>query len=77
MHDYEDDDRGPRRPARGRYQCPYCGSQEVPVTKQRISTAGWAVFIALLFFCFPLFWIGLLIKEDYLECYDCGTRIGG
>ncbi len=41
----------------------------------RISVAGWIVFAVLLLFCFPLFWIGLLIKEEYRSCYECGVRI--
>lgn len=82
-HDYDDDEepaprrRQSRRLARGIFQCPFCGSLEVPVTKTKVSTAGWVMMVVLLFFCFPLFWIGLFITESYRECYDCGTRIGG
>jgi DNA-directed RNA polymerase subunit RPC12/RpoP len=70
---YDDDD----RPVRRGFRCPYCGSREVPVTRSKISAAGWVTFVVLLLFCLPLFWIGLLIKEEYRECYECGMRIGG
>jgi hypothetical protein len=29
----------------------------------------------MLMFCFPLFWIGLLMKEDVKVCADCGRRL--
>ncbi len=77
---YDDDDRDQRRvsrPGRRGFCCPYCGSTDVPITKSKISAAGWVVFAVLLVFCFPLFWIGLFIKEDFKECADCGTKVGG
>lgn len=63
-------ERGRRRS--NRPQCHYCGSDEEPIAKRRISTTGWVLFAVFLFFCFPLFWIGLLIQEDHDVCYDCG-----
>lgn len=71
-----DDDRPPPSGQR-RFRCPYCGSDAFPTTRSKISEAGWVVFVLLLVFCFPLFWIGLLIKESYRECTDCGMKIGG
>jgi hypothetical protein len=47
------------------------------VTHSKISTGGWIVFVAMLFLCFPLFWVGLLIKDEYKVCCECGTRLGG
>jgi hypothetical protein len=78
MDDEDEDDRDyrPRRRTRG-FSCPFCGSTGAPITKSRISSAGWVVFVVLLLFCFPLFWIGLLMKEQYRECYECGSRLGG
>ena len=70
----EYDDRPVRR--RRGFECPYCGTDELPVVKSQISTGGWIVFAVMLVTCFPLFWIGLLIKEDYRECYDCGVQLG-
>lgn len=64
-----DDDRG--------FRCPYCRSPEFPVTRSKISTGGWVVFATMILFCFPLFWIGLLMTESYRECADCGMKVGG
>jgi len=58
------------------YRCPHCMSQFLPKTDRRISTAGWIVFAVLLVTFFPLFWIGLLIKEDVHICPSCNTRLG-
>jgi hypothetical protein len=58
------------------YRCPRCGSQNMPAIQRKISTAGWIVFAALLIFFFPLFWIGLLIKEDVRFCSVCNLKIG-
>jgi hypothetical protein len=53
------------------YRCPRCSSQLFPRTARKISTAGWIVFAVLLVSFFPLFWIGLLIKEDVRVCPVC------
>ncbi|MBK9216151.1 MAG: LITAF-like zinc ribbon domain-containing protein [Chloracidobacterium sp.] len=58
------------------YRCPHCMSQFLPRIERRISTAGWITFAALLVFFFPLFWIGLLIKEDVRICPTCIGRVG-
>jgi len=58
------------------YRCPRCMSQFLPRLERRISTAGWITFSVLLVFFFPLFWIGLLIKEDVNVCPSCNTKIG-
>lgn len=58
------------------YRCPRCASQALPVHTKRISTAGWIVFAVLLVFFFPLFWIGLLIKEDVRLCPACNLKLG-
>jgi hypothetical protein len=66
-------------PAPGQYvafKCPYCQSPAPPVQKQKISTAGWILFVVLLLLCFPLCWIGLLMKEDYRSCSFCGLGLG-
>lgn len=57
------------------YRCPSCMSQFLPRMERRISTAGWITFAVLLVFFFPLFWIGLLIKEDVRICPACNTKI--
>jgi RNA polymerase subunit RPABC4/transcription elongation factor Spt4 len=58
------------------FQCPRCMSQHLPRIERRVSTAGWITFAVLLVFFFPLFWIGLLIKEDVKVCQTCRTKIG-
>ncbi len=57
------------------FQCPRCMSKYVPRIERRISTAGWITFAVLLVFFFPLFWIGLLIKEDAVVCQTCNLRV--
>ena len=56
------------------FRCPNCMSHYPPRVEKRISTAGWITFAVLLVFFFPLFWIGLLIKEEVLVCQTCETR---
>lgn len=65
----------PTQFAAGNYRCPNCMSQLLPRVERRISTAGWITFSVLLVFFFPLFWIGLLIKDDVHICPSCNTRL--
>jgi hypothetical protein len=58
------------------WQCPFCKSQAPPIERVKISTAGWIVFAVLIFVCFLLCWIGLLMKERAKACSSCGTVIG-
>ncbi|MGI8542628.1 MAG: LITAF-like zinc ribbon domain-containing protein [Aridibacter sp.] len=55
--------------------CPRCSSQAFPRIEKKISTTGWIVFAVLLMTIFPLFWIGLLIKEEVRVCPVCDLRI--
>jgi hypothetical protein len=64
-----------RRVRRRRFRCPYCDSPELPIETRRVSSAGWTVFVILLLFFLPLFWIGLLITEPETRCYDCRRRL--
>jgi len=57
------------------FRCPHCMSNFMPRMEKRISTTGWVVFAVLLVFFFPLFWIGLLIKEDVPVCQGCNTKL--
>ena len=59
----------------GSYRCPNCMSQFLPNIERRISTTGWVVFAVLRVVFFPLFWIGLLIKEDVQVCPTCKIRL--
>jgi ribosomal protein L37E len=54
--------------------CPRCARQNFPIIKQQVSTAGWITFAILLVTIFPLFWIGLLIKEDAFVCPVCNFK---
>lgn len=65
----------PQNVAHG-YRCPRCASQMPPQFVKRISTAGWITFAVLMVFFFPLFWIGLLIKEDVRVCPACKLNLG-
>ena len=56
------------------FRCPSCGSTYLPRLERRVSTAGWITFAVLLVLFFPLFWIGLLIKEDVRVCQVCNAR---
>lgn len=58
------------------YRCPRCGTNHLPQVTKKVSTAGWVVFAVLLVFFLPLFWIGLLIKEEVRTCPVCKVRIG-
>ena len=59
----------------GNYRCPNCMSQFLPRIERRISTTGWVVFAVFLVLFFPLFWVGLLIKEDVQICPSCNVRL--
>ena len=76
-HDEDDfaDLRPSRRGRRGRYECPHCGSPEEPFTRSEMSQAGLIMMIVMLIFCWPLFWIGFLMTENYQQCPDCGRRV--
>jgi hypothetical protein len=58
------------------YRCPRCANQLLPKVVRKISTTGWVVFSILLVVFFPLFWVGLLIKEDIRVCSICNARVG-
>jgi hypothetical protein len=82
--DDDDDDDLDDRPSRRRSNrrrgglgsvCQYCGSDAPPIYSSQISAAGWIVLVLMLVFCWPLFWIGLLIKEDVKKCSECGARL--
>lgn len=57
------------------FRCPYCGTDAPPVVGRRISTAGWIVFAVMIVACLPLFFIGLLMKEEYRQCGYCRASL--
>ncbi|MBL9124157.1 MAG: LITAF-like zinc ribbon domain-containing protein [Planctomycetaceae bacterium] len=58
-----------------RFHCPFCGSSSPPNVRKKVSTAGWAVFIALLFACFLFAPLALLIRDERRYCRDCGLGL--
>lgn len=73
--DFDFDDR-PRRRRRSRFRCPYCDTPAPPEIRTKVSGGGWVVFVVLLLVFFPLCWVGLLMKDEYRTCYDCGVKLG-
>ncbi|HEX8920926.1 MAG TPA: LITAF-like zinc ribbon domain-containing protein [Pyrinomonadaceae bacterium] len=63
-------------PASAGYRCPRCGAAYLPLVEKRISSEGWLIFVLMLFVCFPLFWIGLLMKQEYRVCPVCHANLG-
>ncbi len=57
------------------FTCRACGYSGHAMIVQKISTAGWIVFALLLLFCLPLFWIGLLIKDNRSQCPNCKVLV--
>ncbi len=53
------------------YVCPFCKSPYPPMVVEKISVGGWIVFVLLFLVCFPLCWIGLLMKERNSVCVTC------
>jgi len=48
------------------------------MTYAKVSTGGWIVFVFLMLSCFGIIlaWIGLLMKENYKVCSQCGIKLG-
>lgn len=57
------------------FRCPYCQSPAGSYFVSKVSTQGWVVMLILLLFCFPLFWIGFLMKEETYYCRSCRMRL--
>lgn len=58
------------------FRCPYCSANAPPVIHRVTSTAGYIfAIVLLLFLCIPIFWIGLLMKEDQYYCRICHMRL--
>ncbi|MGA1848045.1 MAG: LITAF-like zinc ribbon domain-containing protein [Thermoplasmatota archaeon] len=57
------------------FVCPYCNTYSTPRSKEQISQTGWIVFAILLIAFWPLFWIGLLMKEKITICGNCSKKL--
>jgi DNA-directed RNA polymerase subunit RPC12/RpoP len=72
---------GASRPSRHRtrprcYGCPYCGTDEPPLTREEVGQTGWILFAVLLLFFFPLCWLPFVcMKERHRVCSECGARL--
>lgn len=55
--------------------CPFCATTYPPLVQRQISTGGWVTFAVLFIFCLPLFWIGLLMKENRVICSVCRRQL--
>ena len=58
------------------WTCPFCRYQGQAIAAQKVSAGGWVVFAVMLLVCFPLFWIGLLMKETVAQCPQCARKTG-
>ena len=59
------------------FRCPFCQSTAGFRSVEKISTGGMIFAVVLfLFLCWPLFWIGLLMKDKYRLCRSCGMKLG-
>lgn len=66
----------PAAAAAAGYRCPRCNAAYLPIVEKKISSEGMLIFILLLFFCFPLCWIGLLMKQESRVCPVCHANLG-
>ena len=60
------------------FVCPYCDHVGLPVPKEKITMAGWAVFGILLLCCLPLCWLPFVVdafKEKYRFCIACENKV--
>lgn len=63
----------------GEFKCPFCQASTLPTVTTKVSTNGWIVFVALIFFCLPLCWLPLVLssfKEEVRSCSSCGVKLG-
>jgi DNA-directed RNA polymerase subunit RPC12/RpoP len=73
--DEDYDVRPTRRRLRRTCECPNCGHVGEPYERKEMAQEGWIVLVVLLLVFFPLFFIGLLMKQTYLVCWECGYKI--
>jgi hypothetical protein len=58
-----------------RFQCDSCGDKSQPSVVPVVSLGGWILFSFLFAICFPLCWIGLLMKNEVKHCAGCGNIV--
>ena len=60
-------------------ECPYCHYDGMHHISKKVSLTGWVLFLLLLLFCFPLFWLPFVLsgcKDETRKCGSCGARLG-
>jgi DNA-directed RNA polymerase subunit RPC12/RpoP len=76
--DEDDENQRPVRRLRRRErncECPNCGTVGDAYERKEIAQEGWIVMVVLVLTFFPLFFLGLLMKQNYLICRECGYKI--
>jgi hypothetical protein len=60
------------------FMCPSCLTTAPPLTASKVSTTGWVIFALLFLSCFGtvLSWFGLMFREHYKVCSQCGIKLG-
>jgi hypothetical protein len=58
------------------FTCPHCRSQRPPIVITRTAPVGYVIFIALLFACFPICWLGFFVKNKRYQCSQCSSPLG-
>ena len=53
------------------FRGPFSSGAAQPWLTTETSKNGWVVFGIFMVCCLPLFWIGLLVKENYRLCSTC------
>jgi PAS domain S-box-containing protein len=66
---------GPRRSRRRPQPCPHCGSTNRPYMKREMVTLSW-VLLGVGLLVWPLFFVGLLLRQDVWRCWDCRRELG-
>jgi hypothetical protein len=56
-------------------RCRECGYIGEPAVGSKVSAGGWVTLVVLVFLCLPLFWVGLLLREQYPICPRCRWRM--
>jgi len=57
------------------HTCPFCQSNQPPIWKSEVSTAGWITCVILGCTTCIFFWVGFLIRDKYTVCSSCNVRL--